>query len=249
MTGRAPSANRLTFEDDTRMSHKKSHKHDCHCNQDGACKDDCTCRCHQNNGILTAALRIAGLAGWRHLSFSSVAEEAGVSLASVLRHYPTRAALLCAWGRHVDKAMLTDDLVIDAQETVRDRLFDLIMRRFDAMSAHKEAVRALLPSFGRDVSILVASNLSLDRSMVVTLEAAGVDVVGARGLIQMKGLKGVYLYAMRAWLKDDTSDLAQTMAALDKALDRADTMANSMFGRGGKCRKGDDATETFASPS
>lgn len=221
------------------MTSKKSHKHDCNCDHGGECRHD--------HVILDAALRIAGLAGWRHLSFSSVAEEAGVPLASVLRHYPTRAALLRAWGRVIDQAMLTDDLAIDARETVRDRLFDLIMRRFDAMASHKEAVRALLPSFGRDLTILAASNCSLDRSMVVTLEAAGVDVVGARGLIQLKGLKGVYLYAMRAWLKDDTSDMAQTMAALDKALDRVGSVANTVFGRGCGPRKRDEATENFGS--
>lgn len=188
--------------------------------------------------ILEAALRVAALSGWRRLTFSAVAEEAGVSLASVLRHYPARAKLITTWMRLVDNAMLTDDIVLDPRETIRDRLFDLLMRRFDALAPNKEALRALVPSFGRDLSLAGAFGRSLMRSMNVTLEAAGVDVVGARGLLRIKALEAAYLHVMRIWLKDDTPDMATTMAALDKTLDRLDSMARGMPSKGfGPCSR------------
>ena len=37
-------------------------------------------------------------------------------------------------------------------------------------------------------------------------------------------LPSVMAYALRAWMNDDTDDMAKTMAALDKALDRAERL-------------------------
>ena len=60
------------------------------------------------------------------------------------------------------------------------------------------------------------------------LEAAGLDSHGPAGLARIKGLTAVWVYTLRAWLKDDSADLAATMSALDRALDRADQVARSL---------------------
>jgi hypothetical protein len=39
--------------------------------------------------------------------------------------------------------------------------------------------------------------------------------------LRRKGLLGVWLWTLRAWERDDSADLAATMAALDTALARA----------------------------
>jgi len=53
------------------------------------------------------------------------------------------------------------------------------------------------------------------------LEAAGAAAHGIRGELQVRGLIAVWLWALRAWEKDDSADLSGTMAALDAALARA----------------------------
>ena len=42
------------------------------------------------------------------------------------------------------------------------------------------------------------------------------------------GLAGVWLATIRAWARDDSADMAATMAALDNALDRAERIARSL---------------------
>ncbi|WP_242465236.1 TetR family transcriptional regulator [Rhodospirillum rubrum] len=182
-----------------------------------------------DESILDAALRAIALSGWSRGTLAGIAADAGLSLADLLRLYPTRAALLEAWGRSVDFAMLAEGTATDPGESARDRLFELLMRRFDALAPHKETLRALLPSFGGDPTLALTAGMGLGRSAALTLEAAGLSAAGLRGLLRVKGLSAVYLYTLRAWLGDDTTDMAHTMAALDKALDQAEALANTVF--------------------
>ena len=50
----------------------------------------------------------------------------------------------------------------------------------------------------------------------------------ARGLMRVQGLAGVWLAASRSWADDNSLDLGPTMAALDKALDRAEQIARTL---------------------
>ena len=43
--------------------------------------------------------------------------------------------------------------------------------------------------------------------------------------MRIQGLKAVTAFALRAWMTDDSADLSKTMAALDRALNRAEKLA------------------------
>jgi hypothetical protein len=64
--------------------------------------------------------------------------------------------------------------------------------------------------------------------MARMLEAAELGSSGAAGTARAIGLAGVWLATLRAWKTDDTVDLGPTMAALDRALDRAEQAARSL---------------------
>src|SRR5690606_32073688 len=114
----------------------------------------------------------------------------------------------------------------------RDRLFDVIMRRLDVLQPHKEALGVILRDQLRDPLTTVCGFSRLARSMAVTLEAAGFSTSGIRGVLRLKGLSAVYLSTLRVWLRDDSEDMAKTMAHLDKQLARVD----SLVGRLGRVR-------------
>jgi hypothetical protein len=50
------------------------------------------------------------------------------------------------------------------------------------------------------------------------LEAAGVSADGIGGLVRVKLTAAAYVATSRTWLRDETPDLAPTMAALDRRL-------------------------------
>jgi hypothetical protein len=113
-------------------------------------------------------------------------------------------------------------------ESAKDRLFDLLMRRFDKLDAHKSGMLRVAEDTGRDPLSLVCSLARLDRSMAAMLEAAGISAGGLGGVLRVKGLAAVYLAGLRAWFKDDSADKAKTMAALDRALSRAERLASGL---------------------
>jgi hypothetical protein len=69
---------------------------------------------------------------------------------------------------------------------------------------------------------------ALPGSMAWMLEAARIGTDGFGGAVRANGLVAVWLYTLRAWSRDATEDLGATMAALDRALDRAEQAARTI---------------------
>ena len=183
--------------------------------------------------MLDRALGLVAERGWSGVSLAEMAAAAGVPLDTFHRHYPSKASILRALTHRVDTAMLAG-IERAAGEGARDRLFDVIMRRFDALNPHKKAVQAIVRDIGCDPFSLACRAGPLCRALSLTLEAAELDSGGLRGLGRIEGLAWIYLATMRTWLRDDTEDMAKTMAALDRRLRIADRVIGMMcrgFGR------------------
>jgi hypothetical protein len=106
----------------------------------------------------------------------------------------------------------------EPDERPRDRVFDLLMRRFDALGPYKEALEVLSRELPGDPCAALAAGARLLRSMRWMLEAADISTDGITGVVAVKLTAAAYLAAFRAWLRDDSPDLAPTMAALDRRL-------------------------------
>jgi hypothetical protein len=133
--------------------------------------------------------------------------------------------VLMRFGLLADQAALAE---APAESLPRDRLFDLLMRRFDVLQQHRAGVLALLRHLPADPALALALSAATGRSMGWMLEAAGVSAAGVTGKLRIAGLVGVWLYALRAWKDDESVDLARTMSAVDKALDQAEKLAGSL---------------------
>jgi len=185
--------------------------------------------------IVAAALHLASERDWREIGLAEIAAAAGIKLSELLAEYPSKMAILDGFSSAIDRKVLAD-FVPDAEDgTARDRLFDVLMQRFDALDTHKEAIRRIGAAASRDPLIGLGAGCSLLRSMGMMLEAAGLPSDGIRGAIRAKGLAAIYAATLRDWLKDDTADKSRTMAALDGRLRRAEGWANALksipFGR------------------
>jgi ubiquinone biosynthesis protein COQ9 len=182
-----------------------------------------------DTALVTAAFRLAGEQGWRTLNVAQAARAAGLSLAEARERFASRDAILLRFGRLADQAAL-----LDAADDgpVRDRLFDLLMRRFDVLQTHRAGVKALLRWLPTDPPTALLLACATRRSMRWMLQGAGITATGTRGAIQVQGLLAVWLWAVRAWQRDESEDLSGTMAAVDSALQRADRLASWLHGRG-----------------
>ena len=183
----------------------------------------------ETDARLVAALwQVVAAHGWHGLSLLRVAAAAGVPAAELRRRCPTPLHLLRLHGQVMDQAVLAGT-VPGQGGLARDRVFDVLMRRIDAMQPHRAGLLRLFEDVRRDPLLALCLLAALPRSMAWMLEAAeappGLDPLG---LLRVQGVTAVWLATVRAWARDGSADLGPTMAALDRALDRAGQVARSL---------------------
>lgn len=166
--------------------------------------------------VVEAALELAGSQGWRRTTLSDIARAAGLSLADLHSQLRSRGAILAACVRHFDRVALAGP-VPDKDDKTKDRLFDLLMRRFEGLKPHRKAVRSMAWDSLGDPAALVALKRLL-ASMGWMLEAAGVSTAGVAGLAKRRILLVAYASVLAVFLRDASQDLGKTMAALDRRL-------------------------------
>ncbi len=175
--------------------------------------------------IVDAALRLAAARGWRAVSLADVAAEAGVGMLDLYQVFRSKSAILAAFRRRVDAAVLAGAGRDEGPgERPRDALFDTLMRRFDALLSHKAAVAAILADGPRDPLAALCGLPALLQSMAWMLEASGVPAGGWAGRVRVKLVLGIYLSVLHVWLADASPDMARTMAVLDRRLRRVEPL-------------------------
>ncbi len=186
-----------------------------------------------------AALTLAAQKGWNNVSLREVAKKAKIALPELHEHFGDRLDIIAAWGRLLDRQVLNETGEIDLSFPARDRLFDILMARFDALNENRDGAKAILRSLRTDPKQAVIALPHLGRSMSWMLEAAGIETSGVKGALKIAGLAAVYLKSLWVWCDDESPDMSKTMAALDKNLGRAAQWADSFgvaaekFSRGG----------------
>lgn len=179
--------------------------------------------------LMRSALALAGDGGWEATALAAVATRADATLIEAYTAFPTRFALLVGLLTRTDRQVLEDGPA-DADDSPHDRLFDILMRRFDALAAERDGVVAIVRALPGDPLTALMLAPSFAASMSWMLEAAGISTAGLLGSLRVKGLAVVYLATLRIWLDDDSLDMAKTMAALDRNLQRADSLARRLPG-------------------
>ena len=172
--------------------------------------------------IVNAALRLAATSGWSGVGLSQIAQEAGIGLAEFRKAFGTKADILAAYTRMVDDAVLVKVGAADPALSPRDRLFDVLMTRFELMAPQKQGLRRIASDLRAHPREGVAQLGVAARSIYWMLAAAGIDAEGSRGALRVPGVMSIYARAFDIWLEDDDAGLARTMAALDSRLRRGE---------------------------
>jgi AcrR family transcriptional regulator len=179
-----------------------------------------------NEAALDAFIKLIAEKGFADVALRDVAEAAGLGLAELYRVYPDKVALVAAFLAKIDAEVLAGTPSrSDPEETARDRLFDAMMRRYDAQRPYREALGAIRRAGVRDPMLALTMGPALRRSMAAMLEAASVPSEGLGGAVRQNGLLAIHYAVSRVYDKDETTDLSKTMAALDNRLKMAERWA------------------------
>ena len=175
--------------------------------------------------IVEAFMALLGEQPIERIGLAAIAERAAVSLADLRGEFGTPLAILAAHVKALDRQVLAEIDPDMAQESPRERLFDVLMRRIELLGSHKEAVRSLLRSVRYDPPLALALNVMAVRSQQWMLTAAGIDASGPKGMVRAQGLALLFANVLRTWIDDDDDGLARTLAALDRELARGQRFA------------------------
>jgi AcrR family transcriptional regulator len=175
--------------------------------------------------VVDAFLSLLAERPFEEVGFGDIAARAGISLADLRGRFGSTLAILAAHLKEIDRQVLSGIDAEMAEEPARERLFDVLMRRLEALTPYKAAARSLTRSFPRNPGLALAFNAMAVRSQQWMLTAADIPAAGPKGIVRAQGLAMLFSSVLRTWLHDDDPGLARTMAALDRALARGQRWA------------------------
>jgi len=155
---------------------------------------------------------------FEEIGLAEVAGRAGLKLSQLRAEFGSTLAIFAGHMKDIDRAVLDGGDADMAEEPARERLFDVLMRRLEALAPYKEAVRSALRSARRNPGLAFALNAMAVRSQRWMLEAAGIGASGPRGALRAQGAALMFARVLTVWVDDDEPGLDRTMAALDRGL-------------------------------
>ncbi len=212
-----------------------------------------------------ALMRLAAEQPWNDIEVGDIAREAGLTLAEFRDLFPSKGAVLGGLAKMIDRTVLEGDSSDLADEPTRERLFDVLMRRLDAMAPYKDALRRITFALRGDPLSLMALNGVALNSHRFMLAAAGISTEGPLGRLKLQGVVIAFARTVEVWLDDEDPALARTMAKLDKEIrggerfmERADdarrltaplrALGRSLMDRGNSRRRRDTRNEDEGNP-
>ncbi|GAK33207.1 hypothetical protein JCM17846_20050 [Iodidimonas nitroreducens] len=199
--------------------------------------------------VIDAALMAVTDCGWRRTHIDDVIEAAGVSEALFYREFDGLVSVMVAASRQLNAAMADAVADFEEEDSTREKLFALIMARFDAAMPWRAAIVDLARSAPTDPVLAAAAGQALMTMASRALSLAGITVSGPLGFARVNAfMLSVILPAARIWLKDESADLSKTMTGLNDLLERAEWVASRSGPLSGLSGSAADDAKNSATP-
>ena len=171
---------------------------------------------------IDALMALLAEQSFEQIGLAEVAGRAGLKLSQLRAEFGSVLAIFAAHVKDIDRAVLAGGDADMTEEPPRERLFDVLMRRLEALAPYKEAVRSVMRSARRNPGLGLALNARAVRSQSWMLEAAGIGALGPRGALRAQGAALMFARVLSVWVDDEEEGLDRTMAALDRGLASAE---------------------------
>lgn len=170
-----------------------------------------------------AALALASDRSWHKVTLSAVADRCGVSLDQFYGE-ASSASLIDLIDEYFDRACAGDSVADEA--SLRERIFDVAMLRFEVLEDHRVAVRNIRNSWKRRPLARLDAARRRTRTADWILTCVGDDPAGqtARAVV----LSGILFRAEEAWENETSPDFTRTMSQLDRDLRDIDAFLRRM---------------------
>ena len=165
--------------------------------------------------IMGAAMGLCAERGWRSLRMADIAVAAEIDEIQVREIFADKAALLHFFYDSLE----TDDIEHAPEDSVRDRLFALMMERLDLATPYRAAIIKMHHEGMPKIALCRTKNwLGKLPKAVGTTEGKGLAT------LQTMALSAVWMMVIPVWFEDVSEDLARTMATLDEQLGNIESL-------------------------
>jgi AcrR family transcriptional regulator len=209
------------------------------------------------NRVIDAAMKLAASRDFGDVSLTDIAQEAEISLADLRDLFPSKGAIVGGFSRRIDRQVLEEFSGLNSHDPARDRLYDVLRKRLEALEPHRDALASIARWAARDPLIATALNRETVNSMRFMLEAADIDCDGPVGALKLQGLAMAWGRVLDAWFENGFSFALET---LDREIARGERyvehvedfaritrpftdMANRIFEMGGVRRRQSHAAD------
>lgn len=194
--------------------------------------------------IIDALMELCAKMPFQKIEMIDVADTAGIQLAQLHQAYDGKIAILEDFVARIDANVLQRLSQDMNEELARERLFDVLMHRFEVLLPYKLALKNIHAALVCDPIMMSFWNRIALTSQGWMLAAAGIKKEGVVGLLRTQGLVIMYARVFRVWLHDEDPEMARTMAELNSSLtsgerwmERACCFAKMMPSLPAMCRK------------
>lgn len=178
--------------------------------------------------LIDAFMALLAERRFERIDLKDIAERAGVPLVDFRGEFGSTFDILAAFAKKIDRQVLAGIEPPDVDSTPRERLFDVLMQRFELLVPYRKALENLRPSAFAIPPLGVALSQITLRSMQWMLAAADINTSGMRGMVRAQGLAVLFARVFETWLDDSDPGLARTMAKLDRELSKAATWSSRL---------------------
>lgn len=209
------------------------------------------------NRVIDATMKLAARRDFGDVSLTDIAHEAELSLADLRDLFPSKGAIVGGFERRIDRQVLEEFSAKDSHEPARDRLYDVLRKRLEALEPYHDALASIASWASRDPLTVTALNRETVNAMRFMLEAADIDCDGPVGALKLQGLAMAWGRVLDAWFKEGFSFALET---LDREIARGERyvehvedfarvtrpfadMANRLFELGGMRRRHGHASD------
>jgi len=177
--------------------------------------------------IISSALKLTATKPWAEISMKNIADAAGIKTDILMQYFSSKLSILDAFNRQLDQQSEQYIKHSLLKGSIRDDLFDILMARFDALQPHKLSLNEIYTNtVPFDPLASICGLRSLLISMQSILELVGIEIRSPIGYLKMKVLSAIFFRSFLIWLKDDSVDMAKTMASLNGDLTKIEILIN-----------------------
>ena len=167
---------------------------------------------------------------WDSINMRSISKKSKIKLDQVLKISNSKEELLDLWSQSINFKIL-DNISLEELEdaTIKDRILELMLCRFDVLSDHRREMTALVALARKNAIESVRALGRIKQSMQYILNLSGAEYQGKIGILKIKILSLIWLVTFKEWYEFKEDDNSVIMSNLDRRLTLAENANNSIL--------------------